>query len=800
MVQLEDVFPFSNQTSLPVGQVTLTSDAQLANVFGFAGTLYFAIPDNPDLRSLGDTTDDRLFKIQNSEDINGKIRTLPLFEPPIDPNLFVQAAAQGLSLGSVLSDLNGPMTNCRVQYLLQKALELTAEVRSFGQVLLAAREKRDTEALSALRAGHELVSQNVLIAMKKLALDEATKNLESLSYQRNGPTNRLQYYRQQVGEDTSRVPAVDQEFQELAIKIDPPVDAGGLKLNSSENEEMDKLNQAQDIIITVGALETLAGVFNALPNTQEYISPLGVGAAIKWGPANLGSSILAIARGLKMGAGILNYQASTAGRKGQGIRAVQGRMLQANAAGYEISAIDKQVTASKIRIAMANKDIELQQKQIDQAQEVDNFFRQKYSNTDLYAWIEGATRTLFYDTYTQAYDLAKKAEKAFKFERPQLVSTSYIQSGYWDATRDGSLSGENLYQALKQLEAAYMEQRNYDYEVTKHASLRQIDPMALVRPRENGVREFILLEILFDMDFPGHYLRRLKSVSVTMPCIVGPYTSVNCTLTLLSHKFRVNASRPNTYPEASDPGSTSDDRFSTTNIPITSIAVTSAQNDAGVFELNFRDNRYMPFEGAGAISTWRLELPQHSSFRQFNYESITDVIIQLRYTSLDGGSQLKVGAMNAVQTHVKYMDYKSSSGGLLAFFDIKNEFVSEWTRLMRTQGAASATEASKMALANLSDKLPLCAAGRTPNQLEASDVWLLSDQPLPGDVVNVSIVGSATKSFALSNLQGGINGLQCYQKLGASFPIGSWSLQMGDAATKIVSTRVWMIIRFIIKQ
>ncbi len=52
---------------------------------------------------------------------------------------------------------------------------------------------------------------------------------------------------------------------------------------------------------------------------------------------------------------------------------------------------------------------------------------------------------------------------------------------------------------------------------------------------------------------------------------------------------------------------------------------------------------------------------------------------------------------------------------------ITNEFISEWTRLVRTQGATGATEAGKMTLANLNNKLPLCAVGRTPNQLESSD-------------------------------------------------------------------------------
>ena len=38
------------------------------------------------------------------------------------------------------------------------------------------------------------------------------------------------------------------------------------------------------------------------------------------------------------------------------------------------------------------------------------------------------------------------------------------------------------------------------------------------------------MEVLFDLDYPGHYLRRLKSVGLTIPCVTGPYTGVSCTL------------------------------------------------------------------------------------------------------------------------------------------------------------------------------------------------------------------------------------------------------------------------------
>ena len=99
-----------------------------------------------------------------------------------------------------------------------------------------------------------------------------------------------------------------------------------------------------------------------------------------------------------------------------------------------------------------------------------------------------------------------------------------------------------------------------------------------------------------------------KSVALTIPCVVGPYTGLNCTLRRLEHKFRINsvATGKGDYPEKTDE---TDDRFSTVNVPINAIAASTGQSDSGVFELNFRDERYLPFEGAGAISKWRIELP-----------------------------------------------------------------------------------------------------------------------------------------------------------------------------------------------
>src|ERR1043166_1633338 len=141
------------------------------------------------------------------------------------------------------------------------------------------------------------------------------------------------------------------------------------------------------------------------------------------------------------------------------------------------------------------------------------------------------------------------------------------------------------------------------------------------------------------MDHPGNYFRRIKSVGISMPCIVGPYTSVSAKLSLVNNRYRKNTNPDNLaatgYPE--DPGN--DERFIYNVGSIQSIAASSAQNDSGVFELNFRDERYLPFEGTGAISSWRLELPTEA--HQFDYNTIADVIVHVKYTAREGGSGLK---------------------------------------------------------------------------------------------------------------------------------------------------------------
>ena len=60
-----------------------------------AASLYFCVPENDKLLGYWDTVADRLFKLRHCMDIEGRVRQLPLFEPPIDPAPLVRAQAAG---------------------------------------------------------------------------------------------------------------------------------------------------------------------------------------------------------------------------------------------------------------------------------------------------------------------------------------------------------------------------------------------------------------------------------------------------------------------------------------------------------------------------------------------------------------------------------------------------------------------------------------------------------------------------------------------------------------------------------
>jgi hypothetical protein len=98
------------------------------------------------------------------------------------------------------------------------------------------------------------------------------------------------------------------------------------------------------------------------------------------------------------------------------------------------------------------------------------------------------------------------------------------------------------------------------------------------------------------------------------------------------------------------------------------IALSSGQNDSGLFELNFHDERFVPFEFSGAVSRWRLGLPQENN--QFPLETVSDIVLHFNYTAREGGMALRQTASGAAQRHLP--------GDGIRFFNVTHEFPDSW--------------------------------------------------------------------------------------------------------------------------
>ena len=335
-----------------------------------------------------DTVEDRLFKICNCMNIEGVVQQLPLFEPPINPMLLVQAAAAGLDLSSVLNDINAPLPYYRFSYMLQKALELTSELKAFGAAVLSALEKKDAEALAALRAAHETAILRAVRDVKQQQIDEANATLAGLQKSRDVINERYQFYEQ------------------IAF------------MNAEESEHVSLAVLAGILQVSGQALELSASGAYVEPN--EFIGAAGWSSPVEIteiGGTNFGSGLHAAGQAFAVLATYTNMLATLSATMGGYRRRWDDWQLQARLASKELIAIDQQIAAAQIRVAIAEKELEIQDKQIDNAHAVEDFLRDKYTNQALYNWMLSKLSALFFQGYNMAYDAARRAEKAYRFER-----------------------------------------------------------------------------------------------------------------------------------------------------------------------------------------------------------------------------------------------------------------------------------------------------------------------------------------------------------------------------------------------
>lgn len=601
-----------------------------------ARSMYFCVPPNDKMLGYWDTVEDRLTKIRNCLSITGEPLSLPLFAPPIDPGLLIAARAAGLDIGSVLADVNEPPPLQRYSVLAARATELVSEVKAFGAQLLSALEKKDAEALALLRANQEIQLLAAMRVVKQDAVAEANANLAAAQAAQHAADTRYQYYN-------------SRSF-----------------VNEGEGVQLGAIAAGAILRTIAAATESTGAAMAAIPYVDVGVSGWGAHATVKFG----GPQFQQVASG---GARALSALSTFIEMTGQAAGILGGFQRRQDEWNFQrdLAQIDRdEVTASQIAAATARQqtasdDLAAHDLQYQNAIDARDFMRDKFTNAELYDWMSSQLSALYFQSYKLAYAAAKRAERAWQYELAD--DSTFITFGYWESARKGLLAGERLSLDLKRMEMAYLDKDIREFELTRHIPLTELDPTALQKLRETGTCSFGILDTFFDADSPGHYMRRIKSVSLTLVGVTGPYTPVRSTLTLLSSQVRM---KPQT---GTDP-----DVLVTSSAPVQSIVTSTGRDDGGLFETSLRDERYLPFERAGAVSTWQLDVP--TTMPNFDYRTVTDVVLHMRYTARDGGQTFR----EAVTTTL-------SGSTWTIGFSVKSAFSDAWTQFLSGSGSSNLT-------------------------------------------------------------------------------------------------------------
>lgn len=709
-----------------------------------AETLFFCIPPNQQLLAYWGTVADRLFKIRHCLNLQGVAQPLPLYAPPINPLQLVEQAAGGSSAFGTPAFT--PVY--RFATYLDRAVELTNDVRAYGALVLAALEKRDVEALAALRANQDLDIQTRTLDLKNQAVAEAQTQVVALQNQKAVVQVRRDFY------------------------------AGVAFMNDWEKAAIGLQLAAMIVNGLAIVLDLTSGVANALPSVMFGAAGFGGSPLVvtPYGGQQVGSAasfFATVSRGL---AGLLSEAGGMASTVGGYQRRMDDWAMQARQAAAELTQLDSQIAAAGERLRMATSEVDLQTRQIANAQAVSDFLTGKYSNAELYDWMLTQLTGVHTQAYQLAFSMAQQAQAAYQYELGS--ADGFVQFGYWDSQHKGLTAGESLLFDLRRMQSQHLAANTRELELVKHVSLALTQPMALVQLLQTGSCNIALDEALFDRDHPGHYFRRLRSVALTVPCVSGPYTGVNATLVLDTAIVRVQSPSAGYVPAlaTAPPGGPA---FITSQAPASaSIRTSQGQNDAGLFDVNLRDERWLPFEGQGAVSTWTLVLDPRDN--GFDLSTITDVVLHLRYTARSAG-----GNPEAVRQALKPL------GARQIMLSVRNSFGNAYFAFFNPAD----TNASAQALA-----LPLAANVFPFSNLGAvaitdiSVFLVLPSAPATGTLIAASFGPDGASANAMSIVQvpgstgagASIAALGGDAGLAASLPPGPFTLTVPEASVPAV--------------
>ncbi len=585
-------------------------------------SLAFCIPPNPNLAALRLHAELNLYKMRTCRNIAGMKRELDPYVAPTD-------TVSGLPTIGANGQLVLPGTTTlrptlyRFDVLVARAKELVGLAAQLEAGMLAALERRDAEAYSMLRARQDLDLAQAGVQLETLRVKQANDGVTLAALQQARAQLQLDHYEKLLDEGLSEL----------------------------ENSAIDMLGEAAALQATAAtwsfaaaAVYGAAAVAGAVAGGvagSAVAGPMGtigggaagaVVGALSGGLGGIASAFSAISAGYSSNAAKRQTRAQIALTLASFERRRQEWELSASLAKQDVAIGVQQVT-----IANDTVDVAKQQKLIadirnSQAKDVVAFLANKFTNADLYDWMSDILEGVYGFFLQQATSTARLAETQLAFERQEPLA-ALIGNDYWQTPDDsigaapgasapdrrGLTGSARLLEDLYRLDQYAFETNKRKLQLSKTISLALTVPTEFQALRETGVMRFGTPMSVFDRDFPGQFLRLIRSVRLSVVALVPPVEGIHATLA------STGMSRVVIGPDIFRPAPVRRDPEL--------VALTSPVGASGVFDLDAQNlGMLAPFEGSGVDTSWELRMPKAANF--FDYRSVADVLMTIDYTAL----------------------------------------------------------------------------------------------------------------------------------------------------------------------
>ncbi|HMS83069.1 MAG TPA: hypothetical protein PKD12_05435 [Nitrospira sp.] len=599
--------------------------------FASSASSPYPFPPSPVPQALRLHAELNLFKLRNGRNIAGIERqsVLETSQPAYSNTLPDRPTDQILR-----------PTPYRYGVLIERAKNLVNIAQQVEAAFLASLEKRDAEAYNLLKAGHDLQLAAATVSLQGTRVKEAEEGIRLAELQQDRSESQRDTYQGWI-------------------------DAG---LNQWERGMMENYREAGRVRNTVtwidAALTTAQAVMSA--SSGGFLGT-GVGA---------GLAVAGIVGGLsavKAAATHTLNKAETETQTNSATASFERRReeweLQRQLAEHEVAIGSQQITLAQTHTDITRQEESIARNQRDQAQTTVEFLANKFTNVELYEWMSGILSSAYSYFLQQATAMAQLAQHQLAFERQEAPS-AFIGADYWEAPGDNTTPAGNsggkepdrrgltgsvrLLQDITRLDQFAFETRKRKLQLAQTFSLAQLFPAEFQRFRETGSFPFMTSMALFDQGFPGHYLRLIKRVRVSVIALIPPTRGLRATLINSGLSRVVSGS----------------DVFQTVVVRRDPelIAFTSPSNSTGLLELEPEGELLLPFESMGVDTSWELQLPKAAN--PFDFRTIADVLFTVEYTALQ--------SLTYRQQVIQQLGDTISSERALS---LRDQFADEWYAL-----------------------------------------------------------------------------------------------------------------------